>query len=297
MTQPATVNKIPAWIGCSPLVILPSAAIIIGRSLPAWLFMWLLAVSIFFALKWLSWYKAAALVPHPAWRSFAYLLAWPGMDAEAFLNANRTAPFPLWTDWAWAAIETALGGVFFWIVPRSIPHFPPLLQGWIGMLGLVLLLHFGSFQIAALTWQRMGVDAKPIMAAPLRSATLSEFWSRRWNLGFSQLAHVLVVAPLQRKIGPRLAGFLVFVISGLIHDLVISVPARGGYGLPTLYFLIQGCGVSMERSPVGKSLGLRRGIRGWLFMVMVLVAPAYWLFHPPFVLRVIIPFMKAVHAL
>jgi Membrane bound O-acyl transferase family len=297
MTQPAKPEKILARIGYLPLVILPLAVFILGRTLLPWVFMWLLAASIFFALKWLSWCKAAAFVPHSFWRSLAYLLAWPGMDAEAFLNANRTAARPRWPEWIWAVTQTALGAVLFWVVPRSNPHFPPLLQGWIGMLGLVLLLHFGSFRLVALVWQSLGVDAKPIMAAPLRSTSLSEFWGRRWNLGFSQLSHDLVVGPLRKSLGPRSAGFLVFVISGLIHDLVISVPARGGYGLPTAYFLIQGCAVWLERSAAGKILGLRRGIRGWLFMAVVLLAPVGWLFHPPFVLRVIIPFMKAVRAL
>jgi hypothetical protein len=47
---------------------------------------------------------------------------------------------------------------------------------------------------------------------------------------------------------------------------------------------------------VGSQLGLRRGYRGWLFMASFAAAPVYFLFHPPFVLRVIIPFMKAIHA-
>jgi len=93
------------------------------------------------------------------------------------------------------------------------------------------------------------------------------------------------------------AGFSVFVISGLIHDLVISLPARGGYGLPTLYFLLQGVGVSIERSRTGKRLGLGHKVRAWVFMVVFLAAPVWWLFHPWFVLRVILPFMQAIHAL
>jgi hypothetical protein len=32
-------------------------------------------------------------------------------------------------------------------------------------------------------------------------------------------------------------------------------------------------------------------------MLIVAAGPAFWLFHPPFVLRVILPFMRAVHAL
>jgi hypothetical protein len=97
-------------------------------------------------------------------------------------------------------------------------------------------------------WQSLGVKAEPIMSAPLRSTSLGEFWGKRWNLGFRQLAHELIFRPLHRTLGPNTAGFLVFAVSGLIHDLVISLPARGGYGLPTLYFLLQGTGVTVERS-------------------------------------------------
>jgi hypothetical protein len=48
---------------------------------------------------------------------------------------------------------------------------------------------------------------------------------------------------------------------------------------------------------VGKRLGLRRGLTGRLFMLTVAAGPVYWLFHPIFVVRVIIPFMQEVHAL
>jgi membrane bound O-acyltransferase family protein len=124
-----------------------------------------------------------------------------------------------------------------------------------------------------------------------------EFWGKRWNLGFRQLSHDLIFRPLHGRLGVGGAGFLVFVISGLLHDLVISVPANGGYGLPTLYFVVQGAVVAVERSRVGKRFGLGQGIAGWIFMAVVTAAPAFWLFHPPFVNNVILPFMKAVGAL
>jgi hypothetical protein len=165
------------------------------------------------------------------------------------------------------------------------------------MLGLILLLHFGTFQIVALFWQSVGVKAERIMSEPLRSTSLGEFWGKRWNLGFRQLAHELIFRPLYRPLGADTAGFLVFGVSGVIHDLVISLPARAGYGLPTLYFLLQGAGVMVERSRFGKRLGLGHGVRGWYFMTLFLVAPVFWLFHPWFVMRVILPFMQAIHAL
>ncbi len=135
------------------------------------------------------------------------------------------------------------------------------------------------------------------MSKPILSKTLSEFWGKRWNLGFRQLAFDLIFQPLHRKTGVVAASLLVFLASGLVHDLVISLPTRGGYGLPTAYFILQGLGVTLERSSFGRRLGLQHGLPAWLFMVVVAAAPAFWLFHPPFITRVILPFMHAIHAL
>jgi len=286
-----------SWIGWLPISVLPLAVIVCRNFLPAWAFMWILAFAIFYGLKWLTWWKARVLVEHPAWRSTAYLLAWSGMDAEAFLDVRQHIPSPPARMWLWTTLETALGAALLWVVARSIPQAEPLLRGWLGMVGLILLLHFGTFQMVSLMWQSIGVKAVPIMMAPLRSVSLGEFWGRRWNLGFRQLAHELVFRPLYRTLGAGLAGFSVFVVSGLIHDLVISLPARGGYGLPTAYFVLQGVGITIERSTSGKRIGLGHGWVGWLFTVLFVAGPVFWLFHPWFVLRVILPFMHAIHAL
>lgn len=294
---PDSPTRTPRLVGWLPLVFLPLGAIALSSLLQPWVFMWDLSISIYFGLKWWSWWKVKDKISHPAWRSVAYLLAWPGMDAESFLASTESAPPPGLWNWFWAAFETGLGVILFWVVARILPQGQPLLRGWVGMLGLVLLLHFGTFQIVALFWQRLGVSARPIMSAPLRSESLGEFWGKRWNLGFRQLSHDLVFGPLHKNLGVKVTGFLVFVLSGVIHDLVISVPARGGYGLPTAYFVFQGLSVLVERSSFGKQLGLREGVRGWLFMVVVTAGPVFFLFHPPFVLRVIIPFMKWMHAL
>jgi len=259
--------------------------------------MWTLSLAIYLGLKWATWWRERSKVAHPKWRSVAYLFAWPGMDAGAFLNSSQNVPAPTQKKWLWAFLETTLGTFLLWVVARSVPNREPLIRGWIGMAGLIFTLHSGSFQIVALVWQQLGVAAQPIMNAPLRATSLGEFWGKRWNLGFRQLAHELIFRPAHRVLGAGLAGFLVFLVSGLIHDLVISLPPRGGFGLPTLYFLIQGTGVLVERSRFGKGIGLTEGVRGWLFMTTCLVAPVFWLFHPWFVMRVVIPFMGAIHAL
>jgi len=261
------------------------------------MFMWGLSFAIFAVLKWMTWWKARTRVAHSAGRSIAYLVAWPGMDAEAFLYIGKRPARPKAREWLWATLKASLGVALVWMVARRIPEQQSLLRGWIGLFGLIFMLHFGSFHLIALFWQTVGVEAQPIMSKPILSKTLSEFWGKRWNLGFRQLAHDLIFRPLHKRVGVATAGLLVFVASGLIHDLVISLPARGGYGFPTGYFVLQGLGVTLERSTLGRRLGLQKGPVAWIFLLIVTAAPAFWLFHPPFVLRVILPFMRAVHAL
>jgi hypothetical protein len=259
--------------------------------------MWALSFAIFSGLKWATWWTARSLVAHTPGRSFAYLLLWPGMDAERFLDATSRPASPQLWEWLSASAKTLFGIALLCVFAREVPQRWSLVQGWIGLFGLIFLLHFGSFHLIALFWQTMGIAAEPIMAKPILSTSLSEFWGKRWNLGFRQLAHDLIFRPLYKTTGVAFAGFLVFLLSGLIHDLVISLPARGGYGLPTAYFVVQGLGVMLERSAFGRQVGLQGGPIGRIFALIITAAPAFWLFHPPFVMRVILPFLHAIHAL
>lgn len=284
-------------LGWIPVIVLPATVLVCRDLLAPWVFMWCLCFTIFAGLKWLTWWKARGRTSHSAWRSVAYLLAWPGMDAEAFLNSSLRGKLPTWRGWIWPLLKTAAGAWLIWIVARLVPAQRSMVRGWVGMLGLILLLHFGSFELIALFWQSRGVNAKPIMSAPLRATSLAEFWGKRWNLGFRQFSHDLIFRPLRKRLSADAASLVVFAASGLIHESVVSVPARGGYGLPTAYFLLQGIGVAVERSWLGQRLGLKDGPRGWLFTAAFTVGPLCLLFHRPFVLRVILPFLEAVRAI
>lgn len=292
-TPRAYAYKSAGWL---PLPLLFGLAVWFDRSLPPWLYMWTLAFAIYFSLKWLTWWRERADVIHTPLRSAAYLFAWPGMDAAAFLGGARVRK-PGSSLWFWALAKTCMGILLMWVCARHVPENLPLLRGWVGLLALILLLHFGSFELIALAWQSAGVNAEAIMQHPLSSKSLSEFWGKRWNLGFRQLSHEFVFRPLHKIAGPRTAMLLVFLISGLIHESVISLPARAGYGLPTAYFVLQGFGVVVERSRIGRRFGLQGGVSGWAFMAVITAAPAFWLFHPPFVIRVALPFMHAIRAI
>jgi hypothetical protein len=285
-----------AWVGWMPLCALPLVTVAFGFSWEPWVFMWTFAFALFLGCKWLTWWPARRNHA-PVWQNWAYLLVWPGLDVKAFLDTNDKPAKPAWTAWAAATAKIIFGVVLAWGLARMVPDSHPLLRGWIGLVGLIFVLHFGTFHLLALVWQQMGINAQPIMRAPARATSLAEFWGVRWNAAFHRLAQDLVFRPLRRRVGAIAAMMIVFLISGIIHDLIISLPARGGYGLPTLYFLIQGVAFLFERSKVSRAIGLRHGFAGWLFMALVTAGPVFWLFHPAFINRVIIPFMRAIHAL
>jgi len=254
-------------------------------ALPRWALMWLLAGAIFAACKLLTWWphrrKAGAA------RSMGYLFLWPGMDARAFLDPALRPAAPRALDWVFATAKTLFGIALLAFAPQG----PPLVRGWVGLAGMIFVLHFGTFHLVALLWKRFGVQAEPIMRAPILARSLGDFWGHRWNRGFHNLAHDHLYQRLAPKAGRAAAVMAVFLASGLVHDLVISVPAGGGYGLPSAYFALQGLGVLIERSAAGKDFGLGHGIAGRIFMAAFTAGPAYALFHPPFVREVIIPFM------
>lgn len=285
-------------IGWGPILILPGAVLLlIPAEWPRWLFMWMLAFAIFAGCKWLTW-RRTHVAGLAWWRHAGYLLAWPGLDANAFLQPHplprEMRPLPL--EWTGAAFKFLVGITVFWGGSRLISEEQELLLGWVGMVGLILLLHFGSFHLLSCAWRAIGVDARPLMNYPLASVSVSEFWGRRWNTAFRDLTHRFLFRPLTVKVGPRWALVVGFVFSGLIHDLVISVPAVGGYGWPTLFFAIQVPALLVERSRFGQAMGLGQGWRSWLFTMTVLVLPVYGLFHPPFVRNIMVPFMKALGA-
>jgi alginate O-acetyltransferase complex protein AlgI len=130
------------------------------------------------------------------------------------------------------------------------------------------------------------------MQAPLLARSLADFWGRRWNTAFNVLADRYGFRPLTPWIGPHSALGVVFLASGLIHELVITVPARGGYGLPTAYFALQAVGLFVERAPLIR----RRPCLKRLFAWLVLLAPLGCLFPPVFVRNVILPMLHAIGA-
>ncbi len=168
----------------SPAGVFPVLVWIVGWVDPAWVRMWSIAFALYLACKVFT----LRDLPEDArtGETWLYFLAWPGMNPRAFLRegprGEADAVLPVL-----ALRNMGIGIVCLWVLaPRHLER-QPLLAGWLGMTGLIFLLHFGVFHGLAWIWQRRGLGAEALMNRPLEACGVSEFWGRRWNRAFQWL--------------------------------------------------------------------------------------------------------------
>lgn len=287
------MNVLWAW---TCLLLFPSATLVAAAGLPPWQAMCWLTVATLAGCKAATWTLVDPHLAAPA-RRLGYWLAWPGMDPVGFLlSPRRDDVRPTRGQWLEAAAMASLGAALIWVGVRSLIAWPDL-AAWAGVAGLIFLAHFGVLELLSCAWRSGGIFARPLMDHPWMAESLGDFWGRRWNTAFRDLAHRLVLVPVMRRVGPTAGLIAVFLFSGLIHDFVISVSARGGYGRPTLYFLIQAAGCLVQRSQPARRLGIASGWRGWGVAMIVVFAPAGLLFHAAWRHNVILPLLDAIGAL
>lgn len=278
----ARSHWISAIIGFAALLIL--SAVLVG--LP-WIRMWLLAAGVYFGFKAFVLMKT----PSPADGTLEWLLFCPTLNLTGFLRKSSVESRHALRLALSGLLNLALGAPLLWIVAR---HFAetPMAAAWVGMTGLIFMMHFGGFHLITAFWMRRGRCVEPLMKCPVAAVSLADFWGRRWNTAFRDAMNLLVFRPVAGHWNARTAQWLVFLLSGLLHELVVSVPAGGGWGGPTLYFLLQAAGMDLHRR-----LRIPRGIASRLWALAFLLAPVGLLFHTPFIHRVMLPFFQTLKAL
>jgi hypothetical protein len=229
------------------------------------------------------------------WGRLLAFFLWIGMQPRRFMPSYApplSDPRPTWRG---VLLNAAAGAALLWGVPWLFPPGTPLLvRAWTGLVGWAFLRLFAGFDVVALIYRRLGFPVEKAWANPAAATSLRDFWGRRWNRFMSGMLRDLLFTPLARRVGVVLAALAVFVYSGVLHEFV-SVLARGGYGGPTLYFLIQGGAFLAEGTRLGRRLLGGSPAVGWCWTMLVVVGPVALVAPPAFVEGVIVPALRDMH--
>jgi len=266
----------------------------LGRPLPPWgrlPLAWALTFAAFKALVLLH-TPAAALAGLGWWRYCGFLAGWVGMDVEAWTAGRAPAAAARQRMSSGAALLVAAAGAAWLLLGLALPERWRLAQAWcVWVLG-VIAVFFGSTRLLAGFWNWLGRPVRPVFDRPVYARSLADWWGRRWNLAVHDTLALTIWQPLRgRGVPPAWASAAVFLLSGLLHELLLSYPAGGGWGGPSAYFAIQAGGMVAERRA-----GLRRILRAapwrraaWTLGVALLPAPL--LFHPPLLRALVRPWL------
>jgi hypothetical protein len=269
-------SRAVAWAVCAGAM---AAALRLVDAEPAGFRMVAIIATLLLAMKAIVAAESSDQLTLRQWLGFA---TWFGMRPSLF--AARVAPKQVanhgWRNIRIGAALLVLARLAAVALPATAARVAatPLLFA-----GLGFCIHFGLFELESAFWRSRGIAVEPLFRDPFRARSLDDFWSRRWNLGFVAMMAAGVHRPLRSRIGTGPSLLVSFGVSGLLHELAITVPARGGYGLPTLYFVLHGLLVLAERC------GLIRPSRALTLAAVLLPLPL--LFPPPFLQGVLWPLL------
>ncbi len=145
-----------------------------------------------------------------------------------------------------------IGVIMYWILVTTQRRFQlswfmlsyaaaPLLYVWSEANGAVVQVIFGILA---------GRIPGSIHRSPLRARSVGDFWGSRWNIWMRDCLYTFVFSPLRRR--QHLALATVFLVSGMIHEVVLNLPLylflhRNLFGSQIGYFAIQYAGFSIDR--------------------------------------------------
>lgn len=227
---------------------------------------------------------------------FIFRFIWPGMSESAFLKkeAAKDIDGVLFVK---GYISFILGVVLLVIFASVHYHLKSdWIIGFLGLIPLFMIIHFGYATILTSLLRLTNIPVKLLFDSPFLSASLHDFWSRRWNRPFVEMNRKLFYSAFSNKFSRPYAVLFTFVISGLLHELGISYPAGSGWGLPTIYFIIHGSLVLIEdkyKIALANSHIIIRKLWVWLSILI----PLPLLFHEGFRNSIIIPLYRSLGVL
>lgn len=226
----------------------------------------------------------------------AFFMGWPGMRPALF-ETLPSASLPNIQFVLKGAAGVVAGFVILFlstILERFRLANVFFITQFFVIVGFSLILHFGILNLLAALWKALGVNADELFRAPYRAASLREFWIKRWNLAFAEATGVIAFRPLRTVIGPANADLAAFLLSGLFYEIVISFSVQSGYGLPMLYFIIQGTAMQLEANSKAIRNMLRDPLFSHLWVMAFLLLPLPLFFHIDFIRSILLPLRSIV---
>lgn len=208
----------------------------------------------------------------PFMRYCVFAFLWFGMDPASF--RNRRAGLA-WKQDIWIGVGLmilgTLGAWLVWMMQwrQILVMFVPMSIGF----------HFGTLRVLKGGLRAAGFPVRTLFPNLLDARGVGDFWSRRWNVGYSQMMQRLIGRPVQAVAGESAGVMAVFIGSGLLHELAITLPVQSGFGLPTLYFTLHG-GLTLIEKRTGRQFGK-------IPALLAVGLPLSFLFPPAFQTEVI----------
>jgi hypothetical protein len=208
-------------------------------------------------------------------RSLRFLLS-PMLAPNSLERARPLSALPAYLLRGAACLGALL--LFYWAYWKVVNafHLRGVALSYLSAGGVLLMTETIAF-IVILLWLPSGRLLPVPHHNPFAARTVGDFRGRRWDLWMSDWFRFAMFTPMRRR--PVLAVWLVFFVSGVLHEYVLNltlwiVTGRKLFGSMMLYFLLQGAGVLAERSFLKEQPRANR-----LFTWLVVLGPAPLVLH------------------
>ncbi|RLM56233.1 putative long-chain-alcohol O-fatty-acyltransferase 4 [Panicum miliaceum] len=198
--------------------------------------------------------------------------------ADAFVTTAGTVALPLLSS----GIKVAVMASVFRLLFRSKDTLHPYAA--FALYGVVMYCVLDSLlPCLAVAGRALGMEMEPQFDRPYLSASLGDFWGRRWNLVASAALRAAVHDPVRARLGAPASVLAAFLVSGLMHEVVLYyLTFQAPTGRVTAFFALHGAGVCAERWCARRCVGRARPPRvvATPLVVGFVAGTAFWLFFP-----------------
>lgn len=199
-------------------------------------------------------------------------------------------------------------GTFYYIWANNYKLDPPLWQSIVftvavytflgGMYDLVAICYLAVNEILYRVTGRRRDRLFLHFDAPFIAMTPREFWSRRWNLVIRDLLYRAVFIPsdwicsnwlsMPRRTSKLVSGFLVFLVSGLVHEWILftscAYRSEFRFGYQTTFFLVSSLVCALEATclpakwyhTTATRLPLRIALTACTMIFMLITSHLFW---------------------